>query len=97
MVNASYSRQALSPSAEEQPPFLKRSLSHMDIVESIQPVFTMQGPSGSVNNISRLRNNNTNLINGFYKVDRDLTFHHDFVFSRSQRRQLGSSDIFIRC
>ena len=68
-----------SPSAEEHPPYLKRSLSHMDIVESVQPVFTMQGPSGSANNISRLRNN-TNLINGFYKVNNNLTNHHDFVF-----------------
>ena len=72
MVKASYSRQAVSPS-------LKRSLSHMDMVESVQPVFTMQGPSGSVNNISRLRNN-TNFINGFYKVNNNLTNHHDFVF-----------------
>ena len=74
----SYSRQALSSSAKEHPPSLKRSLSHMDMVESVQPIFTMQGPSGSVNKISRLRN--TNLINGFYKVNKYLTIHHDFVF-----------------
>ena len=97
MVKASYFRQAVSPSAEEHPPSLKRSLSHMDMVEPVQPVFTIQGPSGSVNNISRLRNNNTNLINGFYKVNKYLTIHHEFVFCRSQKRQLGSSDIFIRC
>jgi hypothetical protein len=47
----------------------------------------MQGPLGSVDNISRLRNNDTNRINGFYKVNEDLKIR------RSQRRQLGSSDI----
>ena len=73
MIKASYS--------EAHPPCLKRSLSHLDMVEPVQPVFTMQGPSGSVNNISRLRNNNTNLINGFYKVNNDLRIHHDFVFA----------------
>ena len=76
MVKAYYSRQA-----KEHPLSLQRSLSHMDMMESVQPVFTMQGPSGSVDNISRLRNNNTNLINGFYKVNRYLRIHHDFVFA----------------
>jgi hypothetical protein len=76
---------------------MQRSLFHMDMVEPVRPVFSMQGPSGSVNNISRLRNNNTNLINGFYKVNNNLRIHHDFVFAGARRNhwtvQISSSNV----
>ena len=60
--------------SKDKPISLKRSLSHMDLVEQVQPAFTMygQGISAgrpvSTQDMSRLRRSNTNLINGFYTV-----------------------------
>ena len=64
-------RQTSTP--EKQSPSLKRSMSNMDMMEAVQSAFSMEGHkveklSVSVNNLSRLKTNNTNLINGFYFV-----------------------------
>ena len=66
-------RQALFALPDKKSSILKRSMSHMDVMENVEPVFQMQAiscktTSDSVDNISRLRNSNTNLINGYYSV-----------------------------